>query len=332
MEKLTKEHELNPLCPVCAEELIECKVFETGQPTFVSAEPKQWRCESCKKPVEDEDLEKTTYILFERDANGLPTHKAERVTVYQSRQEEYFEGLADEYSNSPESYPTIVDEAHIPPKPEEGYHIKVTYSEIREIGEVTYPEMTDDDWDDFQENFMTDYNRCRTIEDIISHLDLYMERQKDEIATHRQCIHFVPTELVNTFSDRERKQLLRTGVKGVCFEGGFTEIGDPDDPVSAHEDGCNAFKKSEPFATNDMVMPRSNEVIKSTDYVKLATEMIETYDPSDYQVRTSIWEQKPAYCELHRVLHVYSKETGKKVEVIRWAFIKSHMTGEIKSV
>lgn len=155
---------------------------------------------------------------------------------------------------------------------------------------------------------------------------------EDEIETHRQCIHFTPIMMDTNLFFSSRKQYLRQGVKGNCYEGGYTEIGNPDECIHAHEDGCNAFKKSEPFATNDMVMPLIENVIHHPIHTTLLAELYEEYDRLDYQIRFKGWEEKPEYCELHSVTEIYHRGTNELVDTKRWAFIKSHMTGEIQSV
>ena len=220
---------------------------------------------------------------------------------------------------------------------EEPWLVRITKAEFKENAKKNYPEMTDDQWDGFVSEVDDGYDYSRLFDDLFGYLDNYMERQKEECpepdVTHRMCDKFIPTLLDTNEKPEDRLIMLRNGVGGVCYEGGYSQIHDPDIKVCDHEDGwCTGYKKSEPFATNDMVMPTSDEVIKSSDYKELARHLTENYDPSLYQVQTAIWERKPEYCELHRVLHMYDKKTLEKVDVTRWAFIKSHMTGGIQSV
>ena len=171
--------QLNPLCPTCEQELTECKVFESGQSTFVSAIPRQWTCEPCKRSWEDEDLDKTVYVFFMKDCNGLLTGKAHRETVYESRRAEHFAGVDEHYYDEPEAYPIVVPEHIIPPKPEKPWLIRIMEDEFRQNAEVTYPEMTDDQWSEFVDEIGDNYDYSRVFDDLAGYLDHYMERQDE---------------------------------------------------------------------------------------------------------------------------------------------------------
>ena len=192
--------------------------------------------------------------------------------------------------------------------------------------------MADEEWDVFTEVIDNKYNYEQVFNHLMDYLDSYMELTcPDSEATHRQCVHYTP---VWTMPDGETKiEMLKEGIKGTCVEGGLTEISDPDVKLCQHEDGwCTAFKRSQPFATNDLVRPTVKEVENSEIHTTNLQDLFEEF-AEDYKIEFH-WETKDEYRELHYVVDIYLTEPhgDKKVDQKRYAYIKSHMTGQVKSI